>query len=69
MTQIWVVTRHQYGISAPVSQTSFRGKTSDGVAKCRLFLRLPKAFPELPQACLLQSKAAIAYENGHLTRN
>ena len=29
-TWIWVVTRHQYGISALVSQTSFRGK-------CRLF--------------------------------
>ena len=28
-TQIWVVTRHQYGISALVSQTSFRGETSD----------------------------------------
>ena len=25
-TQIWVVTRHQYGISAPVSQASFGGK-------------------------------------------
>ena len=36
-TQIWVVTRHQYGISALVSQTSFRGETSGGVAKCRLF--------------------------------
>ena len=36
-TQIWVVTRHQYGISALVSQTSFRGKTSGGVDKCRLF--------------------------------
>ena len=35
-TQIWVVTRHQYGISALVSQTSFRDKTSDGVEKCRL---------------------------------
>ena len=33
-TQIWVVTRHQYGISALVSQTSFGGKTSGGVAKC-----------------------------------
>ena len=31
-TQIWVVTRHQYGISALVSQTSFGGKTSGGVA-------------------------------------
>ena len=35
-TQIWVVMRHQYGISALVSQTSFRGKTSGGVAKCRV---------------------------------
>ena len=35
-TQIWVVTRHQYGISALVSELSFGGETS-GVAKCRLF--------------------------------
>ena len=35
--QIWVVRRHQYGISALVSQTSFGGKTSGSVAKCRLF--------------------------------
>ena len=27
-TQIWVVTRHQYGISTLVSQTSFRRETS-----------------------------------------
>jgi len=31
------VTRHQYGISAPVSQTSFGEETSGSVAKCRLF--------------------------------
>ena len=31
-TQIWVVTRHQYGISALVSQTPFGGKTSGSVA-------------------------------------
>ena len=36
-TQFWVVTCHQYGISALVSQTSFRGKTVGGIAKCRLF--------------------------------
>ena len=35
--QTWVVTRCQHGISALVSQTSFRGKTGGGVAKCRLF--------------------------------
>ena len=31
-TQIWVMTRHQYGISALVSQTSFRGETGGGIA-------------------------------------
>ena len=36
-TQNWVVTLHQYGISALVSQSSFRGETSEGVAKCLLF--------------------------------
>ena len=30
-TQIWVATRHQYGISAVISQTSFPGGTSGGV--------------------------------------
>ena len=35
--QVWVVTRHQYGISALVSQTSFGGETSGSFAKCRLF--------------------------------
>ena len=34
--QIRAVTRHQYEISAVVSQTSFRGETRGGVAKCRL---------------------------------
>ena len=33
-TQIWPMTRHQHGISALVSQTSFRAKTSGRVAKC-----------------------------------
>ena len=36
-TQIWVVTRHQYGISTVVSQTSFGRKSSGSVAKCQLF--------------------------------
>ena len=31
------MTRHQYGTSALVSQTSFGGETSNSVAKCRLF--------------------------------
>ena len=37
ITQIWVVTGHQYGIPALVSQTSFREETRSGVAKCRQF--------------------------------
>ena len=52
-TQIWVmlliwlvvphrkfistIPRHQYGISALVSPTSFDGETSGSIAKCRLF--------------------------------
>ena len=40
--QIWVVTRHQYGISALVSQTSFGEETSGGVARCRLFSQAKK---------------------------
>ena len=36
-TQIWVVTRHQCGISALVCQMSFGSETSESVAKCRLF--------------------------------
>ena len=36
-TQTWAVIRYQYGISAPVPQTSFRQKASCGVAKFRLF--------------------------------
>ena len=37
-TQIWIVTRHQYGISALVSQTSFCAREiSRGVAKYGLF--------------------------------
>ena len=36
-TKIWVVTLHQYGISAFISQMSFGGETSGSVTKCRLF--------------------------------
>ena len=36
-TQIWVMTRHQYRISALLSQTSFGGETGGSVTKCRLF--------------------------------
>ena len=36
-SQLWVVTRRQYGISALVPETSFRWKTSGSFAKCQLF--------------------------------
>ena len=39
-TQIWVVTRHQYGISAIVSQTSFRGKTVVASPNVGYYLKL-----------------------------
>ena len=40
--QIWVVTRPQCGISALVCLTSFRGETTVGVTKCRLFSQARK---------------------------
>ena len=35
--QIWIVTRHQYGISELLLQTSFPGETNSSVWKCRPF--------------------------------
>ena len=55
-TQIWVVTRHQYGISALVSQTSFRWETSGGVSKYRLFSQVT-LFP----VCLVCFSAYSTY--------
>ena len=39
--QICAGTRHQYGISALISQTTFHWKTSDSAANVGCFLRLP----------------------------
>ena len=39
-THIWVVTRHQYGISAPVSKTSFTEKPVVASPNVSCFLRL-----------------------------
>ena len=50
--QIWVVTRHQYGISAVVSQTSFGGET-----KCRLFSQTK--FP--PKQAICEFKLQNSY--------
>ena len=43
-TQTWVVTRHQCGIFALVSETSFRGETSGGVANVGFFSGYCTAF-------------------------
>ena len=54
-TQIWVMTRHQCGISALVSQTSFGGETSGSIAKSGLFSQaktLPKDVVDLPRNVL-----------------
>ena len=47
-TQIWVVTGHQYGISSLVSETSSRGETSGGVAKCQLFSQIKRVKCPVP---------------------
>ena len=41
-TKIWVMTRYQYAIPAPVSQKSFSGETRSAVAKCKLKNRQKK---------------------------
>ena len=55
-TQTWLVSHHQYGISALIFQAPFYGDTSGGVTKCRIFsqviiLVLPK-FLVLPKLLL-----------------
>ena len=42
--QFWVVKRRQYGISALVPLTSFRGETVSCVVKCRLFSQAAYTF-------------------------
>ena len=45
-TQIWVVTRHHYGISALVSQTSFSGNPVVASLNVDCFRRLLSRFPD-----------------------
>ena len=68
-TQIWVVTRHQYGISALVSQTSFRGETVGGVVKYRLFSQATFAsqIEILTAVCILFDR--LRDESGHVRKN
>ena len=57
-----LMTRHQYGISAPVSQTSFGGETSGSVAKCRLFsqAKSKEKAQELTQSLLVGTSVVIS---------
>ena len=64
-TQIWVVTRYQYGISALVSQTSFRGETSGGVEKCRLF---SQAMLDLVLSLIIQQEEPLEWHPSRVTR-
>ena len=61
-TQIWVVMRHQYGISALVSQTSFGGKTSSSVAKCRLFSQAKRPIKTFTGSNVKQTICHLNYE-------
>ena len=67
ITQIWVVTRHQYGISALVSQTSFRRETVVGVAKCRLFSQATIMQATYANAPATQTTAHMLKSNGRET--
>ena len=79
--QIWLMTRHQYGISGLVAQTSFRGETSGSVAKCRLFNRATKchyiyldvisacntfSIPFLPSSICLSNKDMDSFRRAKL---
>ena len=66
-TQIWVVTRHQYGISALVSQTSFRRETVVGVARCRLFSQAAIMQATYANAPATQTTAHMLKRNGRET--
>ena len=69
--QIWVVTRHQYGISALVAQTSFRGETSGDIVNVDCFLRLRKTVLYVPLPFYSKLEAFIVRpikSNGHNIR-
>ena len=66
-SQIWVVTRHQYGISAPISKTLFRGETTGGggtgggsVAKCLLYSQARGLHESVKSLVIFSSSATVA---------
>ena len=66
-SQIWVVTRHQYGISARISKTLFRGETTGGggtgggsVAKCLLYSQARGLHESVKSLLIFSSSARVA---------
>ena len=66
-SQILVVTCHQYGISALISKTLFRGETTcgagaggGGVAKCRLFSQARGLHESVKSFVIFSSSARVA---------
>ena len=58
-TQIWVVTRHQYGTSALVSQTSFGGKPVAAFGNVGCFLRLKRILKECKIILLVTLRSVV----------
>ena len=59
------MTRHQYGISALVSLTSFLGETDGGVGKCRLFSQAMATCKFLFQEGVVQPRPqALLFSHG-----
>ena len=68
-THIQVVTRHQYGTSAVVSQTSFGGETSGGVAKLlAVFSGVPIQYRRILITIYHYVYAALPAENAYLSK-
>ena len=66
-SKIWVVTRHQYGISARISKTLFRGETAGGggsgggsVAKCLLYSQARGLHESVKSLVIFSSSARVA---------
>ena len=67
-TQIRVVIRHQYGISALVSQTSFRGKILVASQNVGCFLSLPIQYRRILITIYYFVYAALPAENAYLSK-
>ena len=57
------MTRYQNGISALVSQTSFRGETIGRVAKCRLFSQATSLSLTLPSSLSFKARSSLGTQD------